>query len=195
MGQGMEQQGHSSWDRDPQVSVQLKSLELGACQHSTVRETQSVKALASKHLSQCRLQRQLDGEMHLWGHQEEFVLPFWVHLQGESEDFLLDTVDFRGLRRRQAIVHETRVDEHLRHFLILLCFVLTEIKESFQQFQIEVMHCHNGDSKHKTEQAWKQKSSQLGSCHSSSVPTPLLSLDCPLPEDNAFGYGRWPSIV
>lgn len=27
--QGMEQEGHSSWDQDPQVSVQLRSLELG----------------------------------------------------------------------------------------------------------------------------------------------------------------------
>ena len=26
--QGMEQEGHFSWDRDPQVSAQLKSLEL-----------------------------------------------------------------------------------------------------------------------------------------------------------------------
>lgn len=88
-------------------------------------------------------------------------LLLWVHLQGRSENFLLDAVDFRGLRRRQTLVHEMRVDEHLRCFLVLLCFVLTEIKEGFQQVQIEVVHCHNGDPSHKTEQAWKQTCSLI----------------------------------
>lgn len=138
----------------------------GHCQGHTVWE-----GTCSRDLSQCGFQRQLDGEMHLWGHQEEFILPFWVHLQGRSEDFLLDAVDFRG---REALVHEMRADEHLRHFLALLCFILTEVKESFQLVQTEVVHCHDGDPNHKTEQAWKQTCSlSLQQC---PHPTALLGL-------------------
>lgn len=56
---------------------------MAAGQHSlpleegTIREIQSVKILPNKDLSQCRFQRQLNEEMGLWGHQEEFVFyPF-----------------------------------------------------------------------------------------------------------------------
>lgn len=56
-------------------------------------------------------------------------------LQGRSgKNFLLDVVgvEFGGLRKAQSFVQKMRVDVHFSHFLVLLCVVLTEIKESFQ---------------------------------------------------------------
>lgn len=63
------------------------------------------------------------------------ALPFQVQLQERSgKNFLLDAVgvEFGWLRRKQSFVHKMRVDVHFSHLLVLLCFVLMEIKESFQ---------------------------------------------------------------
>lgn len=84
------------------------------------------------------------------------VLHFQTHLQGKCrKNFLLDAVEFGGLRRTQSFVSTMRVDVHLSHLLVLLCFVLAEVEESFQQVQVEVVQCDNSDPGHKTEQAWK----------------------------------------
>lgn len=169
--QGTGQQGHFSWGRHPQGRLQLKSAELGAAPFAACRLSAKPVLFQGAQPGRHSLQRHIPssqgGLMRSskaveWGNgslgtsRRVCVLHFQTHLQEKSrKNFLLDAVEFGGLRRRQSFVCKMRVDVHLSHLLVLLCFVLAEIKESFQQVQVEVVQRDNSDPGHNTEQAWK----------------------------------------
>lgn len=179
--QGREQEGRSSWDRDAQVSVQLIS---GAVSCSMAAQPapskghsqgdMSVEGLAARTIPKWTSKAAGRGNASLGPSRR--ICSALLGPSSGKERGLLDAIDFRGLRGRQVLVHDMRVDEHLRHFLVLLCFVLTEIKESLQQVQIEVVHCHNGDPSHKTDQAWKQTCSVIGFLSPQQCPHPTALL-------------------